>query len=100
MNFLKKIDYALIIEVIGVSLVTSGLWMLSVPVALIALGGFLVWHLQELMSMPTAQSACQQFMLAYAFSVTQSARYHLAHMFAVVALAFLMQQHMVKLHIG
>lgn len=43
MNFLKKIDYALIIEVIGVSLVTSGLWMLSAPVALIALGGFLVW---------------------------------------------------------
>jgi hypothetical protein len=47
MNFLKKIDYVLIIEVIGVSLVTSGLWMLSAPVALIALGGFLVWATEK-----------------------------------------------------
>jgi hypothetical protein len=48
----------------------------------------------------SCNSECQQFMPACAFSVTQSAHFHMAHMFAVVALAFPMQQHMVRLHIG
>jgi len=40
---LNKIDFSLIVEVIGISLVTSGLAMFSLPVAFIVLGSFLVW---------------------------------------------------------
>ena len=40
---LNKIDFSLIVEVVGISLVTSGLAMFSLPAALIVLGSFLVW---------------------------------------------------------
>lgn len=40
---LKKLDFSLIVEVVGISLVTSGLAMISLPVAFIVLGSFLVW---------------------------------------------------------
>lgn len=40
---MKKIDVSIIVEVVGVSLATTGLAMVSVPLALIASGVFLVW---------------------------------------------------------
>ena len=40
---LNKIDFSLIVEVVGISLVTSGLAMISLPTAFIVLGSFLVW---------------------------------------------------------
>jgi len=40
---MKKINATLIVEVVGVACVTTGLALLSFPVALIALGSFLVW---------------------------------------------------------
>jgi hypothetical protein len=40
---MKKIDFSLIAEVVGVACATAGLAMLSLPVALIALGSFLIW---------------------------------------------------------
>jgi hypothetical protein len=40
---MKKINPTLLIEVAGVACVTTGLALLSVPVALIAVGSFLVW---------------------------------------------------------
>jgi hypothetical protein len=40
---MKKIDFALIAEVTGVALATIGIGMLSLPIALIVLGTFLVW---------------------------------------------------------
>jgi hypothetical protein len=40
---MKKIDFSLIAEVVGVVCATAGLAMLSLPVALIALGSFLIW---------------------------------------------------------
>ena len=40
---MKKIDFSLIAEVAGVASATAGLAMLSLPVALIALGSFLIW---------------------------------------------------------
>ena len=40
---LNKIDFSLIVEVIGISLVTSGLAMFSLPISFIVLGSFLVW---------------------------------------------------------
>jgi hypothetical protein len=40
---MKKIDVSIIVEVIGVSLATTGLAMVSVPLALIVAGVFLVW---------------------------------------------------------
>jgi len=40
---MKKIDFSLIAEVIGVVCATAGLAIFSVPVALIALGSFLIW---------------------------------------------------------
>ena len=40
---MKKINPTLLIEVSGVACVTTGLALLSVPVALIAVGSFLVW---------------------------------------------------------
>jgi hypothetical protein len=44
---MKKIDPALIVEVVGVTLFTIGVAMMSVPLALIALGGFLVWATEK-----------------------------------------------------
>lgn len=40
---MKKSDIPTLIEVVGVAFVTVGLAMLSVPLAFIALGTFLVW---------------------------------------------------------
>jgi hypothetical protein len=40
---MKKIDVSIIVEVVGVSLATTGLAMVSVPLALIVAGVFLVW---------------------------------------------------------
>jgi hypothetical protein len=40
---MKKINATLVVEVVGVACVTTGLALLSVPVALIAVGSFLVW---------------------------------------------------------
>ena len=39
---MKKIDVSIIVEVVGVSLATTGLAMISVPLALIVAGVFLV----------------------------------------------------------
>jgi len=44
---MKKIDPALVVEVVGVTLFTIGVAMVSVPLALIALGGFLVWATEK-----------------------------------------------------
>jgi len=40
---MKKIDVSIIVEVVGVSLATTGLAMVSVPLALSVAGVFLVW---------------------------------------------------------
>ncbi len=40
---MKKIDLAVTVEIVGVTLVTTGLAMISVPIALIVCGSFLVW---------------------------------------------------------
>lgn len=44
---MKKIDPSLVIEVIGVALVTVGIAALSLPLAAIALGSFLVWATEK-----------------------------------------------------
>jgi hypothetical protein len=40
---MKKIDLAIVVEVVGASLVATGLAMVSVPLALVVSGVFLVW---------------------------------------------------------
>ncbi len=40
---MKKIDWAIVTEVFGVGLFAVGVAMVSVPLALIAIGAFLVW---------------------------------------------------------
>jgi uncharacterized membrane protein len=40
---MKKIDVSVTVEIVGVTLVTTGLAMISVPLALIVSGCFLVW---------------------------------------------------------
>ena len=40
---MKKIDWSVAAEIIGVGLVAVGLGMISIPLALITVGGFLVW---------------------------------------------------------
>lgn len=40
---MKKIDLSVAVEVVGVTLAATGLAMVSVPLALIAAGVFLVW---------------------------------------------------------
>jgi hypothetical protein len=44
---MKKIDPSLVIEVIGVVLVTVGIAAFSLPLAAIALGTFLVWATEK-----------------------------------------------------
>lgn len=44
---MKRIDFSLVIEVVGVALATVGLALLSLPIALIALGSFLVWATEK-----------------------------------------------------
>jgi hypothetical protein len=40
---MKKIDITVLTEVIGVALFATGVAMISIPLALIAVGAFLVW---------------------------------------------------------
>ena len=40
---MKKLNPTLLVEVAGVTCVATGLALISVPVALIAVGSFLVW---------------------------------------------------------
>jgi hypothetical protein len=40
---MKKIDFSVAVEVVGVTLAATGLAMISVPLALIVSGVFLVW---------------------------------------------------------
>ena len=40
---MKKLNPTLLVEVAGVACVSTGLALISVPVALIAVGSFLVW---------------------------------------------------------
>lgn len=40
---MKKIDISLVIEIVGATLVATGLAMIAVPLALIVSGAFLVW---------------------------------------------------------
>ena len=44
---MKKIDPSLVIEVIGVVLVTVGVAAISLPLAAIALGSFLIWATEK-----------------------------------------------------
>jgi hypothetical protein len=44
---MKKFNLTLFIEVLGVACATTGIAMLSVPAALIALGSFLVWIIEK-----------------------------------------------------
>jgi hypothetical protein len=44
---MKKIDWTITAEVFGVALFTVGVAMISLPLALIALGGFLVWATEK-----------------------------------------------------
>ena len=42
-----KFDLSAIVGAVGVALVTTGLYMVSLPLALIALGGFLIWATEK-----------------------------------------------------
>ena len=42
-----KLDISATIGAVGVALVTSGVWMLSPALALIVLGGFLIWATEK-----------------------------------------------------
>ena len=44
---MKRFDISLVVEVLGVAFVTVGLALLSPPIALIALGSFLVWATEK-----------------------------------------------------
>ena len=44
---MKKLDIALLIEILGIGLVSIGVGMFSVPLALIVVGGFLIWATEK-----------------------------------------------------
>ena len=44
---MKKLDFALITELAGVTLVAIGVGMFSVPLAFVTLGGFLIWATEK-----------------------------------------------------
>jgi hypothetical protein len=44
---MKRFDFSLAVEVVGVALATVGLALFSPPIALIALGSFLVWATEK-----------------------------------------------------
>lgn len=44
---MKKVDWSLVAEIIGVALFAIGVAMISVPLALMAVGGFLVWATEK-----------------------------------------------------
>ena len=44
---MKRFDFSILVEITGVVLVTIGLALFSPPIALIALGSFLVWATEK-----------------------------------------------------
>lgn len=44
---MKRFDMSLAVEIVGVALVTVGIWLVAPPLALIALGSFLVWATEK-----------------------------------------------------
>ena len=44
---LPKMDYSIITEVVGLSLVTYGVFLLFPPLAFITLGSFLIWAVEK-----------------------------------------------------
>jgi hypothetical protein len=44
---MKKIDWSIAAEILGVTLFTVGVAMFSIPLAFIALGGFLIWATEK-----------------------------------------------------
>lgn len=44
---MKKLDVALLTEILGIGLVSIGVGMFSVPLALIVVGGFLIWATEK-----------------------------------------------------
>lgn len=44
---MKKIDWPIVAEIFGVALFAVGVAMISVPLALMAVGGFLVWATEK-----------------------------------------------------
>lgn len=44
---MKKLDISLITEILGIGLVSIGVGMFSVPLALIVVGGFLIWATEK-----------------------------------------------------
>lgn len=44
---MKRFDFSVALEVVGVALVTTGVALFSPPLALIALGSFLVWATEK-----------------------------------------------------
>ena len=44
---MKKIDWSLLAEVLGVALFAIGVAMISLPLALMSVGGFLVWATEK-----------------------------------------------------
>lgn len=46
-SIMKKIDFALITELAGITLVAIGVGMFSVPLAFVTVGGFLIWATEK-----------------------------------------------------
>lgn len=44
---MKKLDIALLTEILGIGLVSIGVGIFSVPLALIVVGGFLIWATEK-----------------------------------------------------
>ena len=44
---MKKIDWAVVTELAGIAFFTAGVAMISVPLALIAVGAFLIWAIEK-----------------------------------------------------
>lgn len=44
---MKRFDVSVALEIVGVALVTTGVALFSPPLALIALGSFLVWATEK-----------------------------------------------------
>jgi hypothetical protein len=44
---MKKLDISLITEILGITLVSIGVGIFSVPLAFIVVGGFLIWATEK-----------------------------------------------------
>ncbi len=44
---MKKLDLTILLEVLGIALVSIGVGMLSIPLAFITVGGFLIWATEK-----------------------------------------------------